>query len=357
MIELIGGHIGLRVFRTPKGVMKVVGKWGLETEPNRKDIWIEANYKGLHQEARMLRALSGTGFAPELIEERDNAILIEDLGESEDTTDPMEFRFNASRLLLALREKRIRHGDLTDKNVIIKNNKPIAIDFAQSTFFDEPVSSSYAQRPEPDSVWLWRIVIGRPEKQSERDPSRAIRRWLAIMRGLECGIWKPPAGSYKDKTLLDLGCFQGEFCAMAAAEGMKAHGVDYGGFRSGEDSIAIANERWGKWCTFEKNDIMDVKDFGYDAVLLLSTWPYIVHKYGRTEAQALLERIVYQCGHLIFETQLYGDGPGPEFLKTDEDVQQMLSMYGKVEKLVSILLPDRGTTRTVWKVSKREQMA
>ena len=66
---------------------------------------------------------------------------------------------------------------------------------------------------------------------------------------------------------------------------------------------------------------------------------------------ATLKRIIDQVDVLFFETQLYKDGPGPEFLKTNDDVQAMLSpMASNVQLLETI----SGTqTRTMWKVSNK----
>lgn len=306
--------------------------------------------EGIRTEARLLRALSGSGFAPELIAEETDYITEEDLGDSEPVHDGELFRQNATRLLWTLREHGIRHGDLTGVNIIIKGDKPMAIDFQQSHLFDEPAPD---KRKLSDSYYLWRVVAGTPsELHPTADSPRVARRWLAVIGGLGgLALGNPLVG----KRLLDLGCFQGDFCAMAAADGMVATGVDAGGFRQGENSIAKAREIWsymGDRCIFVQADIMECKGFKYDAVLLFSTWAYIVKDHGLEPAMKLLKNIVDQSGCLFFETQLAGDGPGPDFLVTDDDVGNMLGQFGVPQPLATIPVTGRPASRTVWKVTQ-----
>lgn len=344
---MIGGHRkqptndgpGLDVIRETRGIVKRA--------------YTEGDLTGIRNEARMLKELRGTGFAPELLEEGDDYIVQEDLGESQPVHDGEVLRQNATRLLWTLRQHRIRHGDLTGGNIIIKGDRPIAIDFQQSHFFDEPAQD---KRKLSDSYFLWRVIQSLPsELHPTPDSPRVIRRWMAVLGSLGgLTLGSPLEG----KTLLDLGCFQGDFCAMAAAEGMEdAVGVDRGGFRQGEDSIARGRSLWNKMGATGKlrlfvRDILDWPGFNYDAVLLFSTWAYIHNEYGKEKAFDLLDRIVAQCGTFFFETQLAGDGPGPDFLVTDDDVGNMLGQFGTPQPLVTIPVTGRPAERTVWKVSR-----
>lgn len=344
MTTVIGGHRkqptndgpGLDVIRETRGIVKRA--------------YTEGDLIGIRNEARMLKELRGTGFAPELLEEGDDYIVQEDLGESQPVRDGEVLRQNATRLLWTLRQHRIRHGDLTGGNIIIKGDRPIAIDFQQSHFFDEPAQD---KRKLSDSYFLWRVIQSiSAELHPTPDSPRIIRRWMAVLGSLGgLTLGSPLEG----KTLLDLGCFQGDFCAMAAAEGMLATGVDRGGFRQGEDSINLALSLWADRedvVNFEHLDILDVDSFRYDAVLLFSTWAYIHNEYGKEKAFDLLDRIVAQCGTFFFETQLAGDGPGPDFLVTDDDVGNMLGQFGTPQPLVTIPVTGRPAERTVWKVSR-----
>ncbi len=304
---------------------------------------------GIRTEAMMLRALEGTGFVPRLLEESEDFIIQEDLGESEPVQDGEVFRQEAARLLWTLRKHSIRHGDLTGVNLIIKADRPVAIDFQQSNFFGEPIPD---KRKLSDSYFLWRFVAGTSAVQHPTaDTPRVVRRWLAVLGGLGGLAQNNPLDG---KSLLDLGCFQGDFCALAAADGMAAVGVDQGGFRTGEDSIAAARDLWAGWpCEFHKAEIMEWPAFQYDAVLFFSTWAYIVQDYGRQAGFELLDRIVSKAGVLFFETQLAGDGPGPDFLVTDDDVANMLGQFGTPQALATIPVTGRPANRTVWRVKPK----
>jgi 2-polyprenyl-3-methyl-5-hydroxy-6-metoxy-1,4-benzoquinol methylase len=341
----IGGHKakpyddgpGLDVIREAGGIVKIAHTPG--------------DLEGIRNEARMLRLLSGSGFAPELIDEKEDRIIEEDLGEGEPIQDGEAFRRNCVRLLWALQQVNIRHGDLTGANIIVKADRPMAIDFQQSNLYSEGPPQ---KRPLSDSYFLWRFAANSPAEQHPTpDTPRVIRRWLAVLGSLG-GL--APDMPLRGKMLLDLGCFQGDFCAMAAAEGMRAHGIDTGGFNPVENSLERAAALWesmlGTNIGFAPDNILGWPHFDYDVVLLFSTWSYVLNDYGKERAFDLLARIVGGCGVLFFETQLAGDGPGPDFLVTDDDVANMLGQFGVPEPLVTIPVTGRPASRTVWKVTR-----
>ncbi len=350
----IGGHKmrpdnavpGMLVFRDTKAENIIKRGYG------------PADIEGVHTEAKMLRLMEDTGFTPKLYEEHDDYIVQEDLGEQEEMKEVHDgelFRRESARFLMILREKRIRHGDLTGANLFIRNDRPIFIDWQQSSLFDE--DDPYEKRSLTDSYFFWRTIQSFPSKlHPTPDTPRVIRRWMACL-GSMGGFGKKksmPEGNVVGKTLLDLGCFQGDFSALAAAEGMIPTGVDMGGFRTGEDSIAIAIETWkGKAGAFNKINIMDWKDFEYDAVLMFSTWAYIYNEYGQDTAYGLISRIMDQCGVLFFETQLAGDGPGQDYLVTDDDVGNMLGQFGIPNPIGTFHVAGRPANRTVWQVKPK----
>lgn len=71
--------------------------------------------------------------------------------ESQPVTDAKAFMAHGGLVLNALREAGIRHGDLTEKNVIVNRNKPYLIDFAESRLWDDPRPD---KRREGDAYWL-----------------------------------------------------------------------------------------------------------------------------------------------------------------------------------------------------------
>lgn len=147
--ELIGRHTrslessdpGLEVIREGRGIVKKA--------------LCKRDLVGIHNEATMLRELSGTGFAPELLEEGEDYIIEEDLGSSQPVTNKQAFLHNAALLLFTLWRHGIQHGDLTSSNVIVKENKPIAIDFLESHFSYEGIA---AKRKLSDRHYLWQFV-------------------------------------------------------------------------------------------------------------------------------------------------------------------------------------------------------
>lgn len=281
--------------------------------------------------SRYLTKMAGTGNVPKALFD-DGSLLIEEIVfKSEAVWDEVAFRRNCARLLLTLKTLNIEHGDLTSKNIIVKNNRPIVVDWWQAKDLDDPTPS---KRPEGDAFHLWQAA-----ETLSLDTSRHIRRWRAIREYVGAG------------SLLDLGCADGDFCLFAASERMDSVipivAVD-------KDPKAIA--RAEKVCRgleieLHTTDIMDIGDFMFDTVLLLSTWAYVFNRRFAA-ARLLLKRITEQCGQLIFETQIYGDGPGPSFLRTDQDVYEMLNGYGNVERLAQIPIMGRNAARSIWLVMR-----
>ncbi len=285
--ELIYGHKGLQTYRTAEGILQVVNKV-------HGDDKYEINLKGIKNAAAKMKLLEGSGFTPKLLRETKQSIIQEDLGLSEgvenfSTDDWQDFRRHLTRALITLRQKRIRHGDLNGNNIIIKNKKPYIIDWQEShTIGTKPPQ----QMPMHDTCWLFGNIvrwIGNPVKS---DPYRVCRRWNHIngdlMGGADCSL--PLEG----KALLDVGCFQGDFSAMAAAELMKVTGIDPGGFRSGEDSIEIGKELWKGVdnLTLIQMDVVDWPNFNYDIVLFMDTFPYVVRDHGKERAIEILNKMV-----------------------------------------------------------------
>jgi SAM-dependent methyltransferase len=280
--------------------------------------------------AMFLTKMAGTGFVP-MAQINDNGLRIQNLGESEKVWDEIAFRRNCARLLIKLQELNIAHGDLTSKNIIVKDNQPVVIDWFQAKNLNDLTPK---KRPEGDAFHLWTAAA-----ELSPDTSRHLRRWLAIREHIGAG------------SLLDLGCADGDFCLFAASErediSVPIMGVD----KDPEAIIRMAELCEGLGVDFRVRDIMKIDDFLYDTVLLLSVWPYIYNRTGAA-ARQLLKKVSQRAGQLIFESQLYGDGPGPNFLRTDQDVYEMLSGYGSVERLAQIPVHGRNTARSVWLVMR-----
>jgi SAM-dependent methyltransferase len=157
------------------------------------------------------------------------------------------------------------------------------------------------------------------------------------------------------KHILDIGCFEGDFCPLVARQGIK-----YTGWDISQDSIDAAKERYGDgnfWVEdVVSEEFLNRRQFGvFDTVLMLSIYPYLVIQSSRVVVNRLLEQIIDSGAALYFETQLYGDGPGPSFFNTDDDVKKFLSALGDVKRLDTFQVLGRDATRTIWRVNKRRQ--
>ncbi len=363
MIETrIGGHVGMDVIRIKGDVHPDVAIIRKEAKHQNgtSGAWAgvdmyDHNVKALNNEARMLLLMEGSGYAPSLFsdlpfESSDN-IEQADLGNTETPADPEAWRRNCVRMLAEIRARGLRHGDLIGANIITRGNDPYAIDWQEGHLLTEDAPQ---RNPSSDSALLMRHIAGTPGPDGQTDIPRVARRWGVVLGalGANTNLTLP----LKGKSFLDLGCFQGDFVALAAAEGMIATGVDAGGFRSGENSIEIGQKLWADFPFGEirLRRMSIYKWSGYDVVMLFSTWPYIVKDFGWDRACGLLRAIINDNEVLFFETQLYGDGPGPEQLRNDADVKSMLLRLGAsgVKELGTFPVTNRPASRTIWEVRK-----
>lgn len=299
----------------------------------------EAGEAELANETRFLVDLSSTPCVPTLREASKARLVTEDVGDDQPVQDEAAFLRACITLLCEFRVRGIRHGDLTAKNLIVRGDCPVAVDFGQSTFADE---DGLSKRAKPDAYYFWRAV-------NEKHPGiRAVDRWIAV-RGALGGDEDDAWGSLGGRDVLDLGCYTGETTAMAATEGAAAVGVD----RDAE-AVMRAREVWHPYgCQFLCADIVGYEPEAADIVFLFSTWAYMVRDHGRKAAEEALALLVKRSQVLFFETQLRGDGPGPDFLESNTDVAVMLNRFGKIEALTTTPVAGRDAWRTVWSVKPR----
>lgn len=362
--EVIGGHVGMDVLRLQidgpppeHWIRKMARHHKMDTGPLFGRDMYEHNVHALNTEATMLAIMAGSGYTPSLSDHGSDYIDQTDLGDTEPPTDGELFRRNCIKMLATIRAHGLRHGDLIGSNVITRNNHPYAIDWQEGHLLTEPAPQ---KQPWSDSHLLMRHIYGTLDVNGQADTPRVARRWSAVLHalGADTNFTLP----LKGKTFLDLGCFQGDFVALAAAEGMDAMGVDQGGFRSGENSIEIGCELWKDFPFGEVRlsigNIVYYSDLNLtrnrDVVMMFSTWPYIVIDFGWDAATDILARIIRDNEVLFFETQLAGDGPGPAALKTDDDVAQLLHSLGAstVNAIATYPVTGRPASRTVWEVRK-----
>ena len=298
----------------------------------------EAGRAELANEARFLAVLASTPFVPRLRSVTEDRLILEDVVEAQPVQDEAAFLRACIMLLCEFRANGVRHGDLTARNLIVRGDRPVALDFGESRFVSE---GGPHKRPKPDAYYFWQAI-------NEIHPMRIVDRWIAVRAALggdEDGAWDCLAG----RNVLDLGCYTGETVAMAAAEGAAAVGID----RDAE-AVMRAREVWHPFgCQFLQADLAGHEPEAADIVFLFSTWAYIVQDHGREAAEEMLARLVARSQVLFFETQLRGDGPGPDFLESNTDVAVMLNRLGKIEALTTLPVVGRDAWRTIWSVRPR----
>lgn len=342
--ERIGGT-EIEVYRRPDGILKVART-------------LEAR-RQLHNARRFLLNLQAWRYVPRVFDYGEDYTLMEDLGPSlhdrlaageMPILDGEAWRRQLVRLLYVLRQDHIRHADLTPVNMAVRaGDEPVVWDFHSSHYFDEPSPD----RQTSDSYVLWNRQKDIASSLYPADSPRIIRRWLTVMGDLGGNTG---TNNLEGQTLLDLGCFAGDFCGLALADGMKPTGVDLGGFNSEYDSIAVAKGEFGVLgADFIRANLMDYvmalpRSSGWDVGLVFSTWSYLVRDFGEPAAREWLGQVKARVGTLYFENQLKGDGPGPAFFVEDSDVMNYLGQFGEVAALASYPVTGRAAVRTVFRV-------
>lgn len=104
--------------------------------------WYALNLKALKPFVPYSARLSGEVIAMERIS-------------NEAITDRATFETAILAAYSAMRLERIRHGDLTKHNILVRNNRPIIIDWSESRLDTDPRPD---KRPEGDSYWINRSI-------------------------------------------------------------------------------------------------------------------------------------------------------------------------------------------------------
>lgn len=314
----------------------------------------------LKNEARILNQLKNMGIAPRLLGQSGRQTgdrLVSYTIETEDVTrhavmgalaSPDERHQKAIHFLAKLNASRVIHGDLTGPNLHIRpDSEIVALDWKEAIQRDE-LGLRQPKRPEPDSVHLFEALT------SWGDPRRFLRRWVAIRRHLPYDLM--------DTFLSDFGCHYGFFSAAAAAEGAVVNAIDYD-----PSAILATRQLWKdipfrnrpRWYEMDILQVMpgDERNLMYGKVALcLSTWAWMVKLQSRGLADAFMGHLSRRFELIFFETQLAGDGPGPEGFKTDDQVETYLRAFGcDVEPILTLGIEGRDAKRTVWKVTPKER--
>jgi RIO-like serine/threonine protein kinase len=105
----------------------------------------------IDNEMFFLNLLGPTGYVPlKPVRESVDLISMEYI-HPESVTDPDEFMKHYNAVIVALESRGVRHGDLTEYAVLVRDNKPVIIDFAESRVDCSPIPD---KRPGGDRYWL-----------------------------------------------------------------------------------------------------------------------------------------------------------------------------------------------------------
>ena len=116
----------------------------------------------INNEFAFLQTLYPTGFVPDSELHDKYTLKIEDLGVGEPVTDVSKFIKYCERLLHIFKVAGVRHGDLTRPHIIVKNNMPKVIDWAESRWWCDKAED---KRPRGDKFWLW-LTVREIEKEA-----------------------------------------------------------------------------------------------------------------------------------------------------------------------------------------------
>jgi len=121
-------------------------------------VWCEDNiiYKRqpkhlANNEEYALVTLASTGYVPKFIGRVDDETIAMEYIKREPVTNIPEFMSHIGSVIEAIAAAELRHGDLTDYAVLVRDNKPIIIDWAESRWIDDKRPD---KRPGGDYHWL-----------------------------------------------------------------------------------------------------------------------------------------------------------------------------------------------------------
>lgn len=98
-----------------------------------------------------LQQLYDSGFVPLAKHYDKYTIKMQDLGETQPVTDVDKFMSYRQPLKSALMEAQIRHGDITKAAIVVRDNVPYLIDFAEARLWHDPRPN---KRKWVDEYWI-----------------------------------------------------------------------------------------------------------------------------------------------------------------------------------------------------------
>ena len=172
------------------------------------------------------------------------------------------------------------------------------------------------------------------------------------MQRIEIGNTRSPAMwdiihphvDFVGKSVIDLGCGTGDFLWYAHQAGAKSvHGIDIDKSRCYAPDGAIVTEWDIDWLVEKDWKFVDI-----DIAFCFSVLPYLQNPV------ASLNWMHSRFNILLVECQYSGDGPGFKWIKDDDDMRTMLSMFSwkSIDSLGHTMVKENRYKRTIWKCEK-----
>lgn len=168
--------------------------------------------------------------------------------------------------------------------------------------------------------------------------TRAAQQWEIISRAVD----------FRGKRVIDLGCGYGDLVYRAmTADAEYVRGVD-------KDLSPIPERQlWDDERTLRASfELIDLDEFvaggwgftpPFDVAVCMSVLPYL------RDLRAALGWMAARFPTSIIECQYWGDGPGPAFIRSDDDMRELLRRsWAYVEMLGGTFVKDRGAIRSIW---------
>ena len=103
-----------------------------------------------------LKLLEPSGYVPQNVRQEAIELISMEYIKPQKVTDTELFMSHYQSVLAALRGNGIRHGDLTNLSILVKENRPIMIDFGESRWIKDPIES---KRPLSDADLLMTAML------------------------------------------------------------------------------------------------------------------------------------------------------------------------------------------------------
>jgi hypothetical protein len=161
---------------------------------------------------------------------------------------------------------------------------------------------------------------------------RSPRQWEIISSHID----------FKDKSVIDLGCGWCDLLNFAnKADALACVGVDKEKHFYAVKGVKFIQADLEKWIDFQNHVYSGAT---YDIALCFSVLPYLENMYS------VLEWMYEHADVSFIECQYKDDGPGPDWLKDDNDMLAVLRFHDwdSIKPIGHTLVKGRNKKRTIW---------